>query len=62
MAGSNGQLFIGTAVGAVRLGSSLGGAIRATSVGFVGAAPEVLALAERGIPLAQPIVETAGRR
>jgi glucokinase len=61
MAGNNGQLLSGPPLEQFASGPALAARFAATSVGFVGAAPEVLALAERGDPLAQPIVETAGQ-
>jgi glucokinase len=61
IAGSNGQLLSGPPLEQFASGPALAARFATTSVGFTGAAPDVLALAELGDPLARSIVETAGR-
>lgn len=61
IAGGSGQLLSVPPLEQFASGPALAARFAATSDGFVGAAPDVLALAESGDPLAQPIVATAGR-
>jgi glucokinase len=61
IAGNGWQLLLGPPLEQFASGPALATRLGTTSAGFVGAAPEVLALAERGDPFAQPIVETAGQ-
>jgi glucokinase len=61
MPDSSGRLVSGPPLEQFASGPALAARFAATSAGFLGAAPDVLALAERGDPLARPIVETAGR-
>ncbi len=60
IAGSSGQVLLGPPLEQFASGPALAARLAQTSVGFAGAAPDVLALAERGDSLAQPIVATAG--
>jgi glucokinase len=61
IAGSDGKLLSGPPLEQFASGPALAARFAATSPGFAGGAPDVLALAETGDPLAQPIVSTAGQ-
>jgi glucokinase len=60
IAGSDGKLLTGPPLEQFASGPAVAARFAATSPGFAGGAPDVLALAESGDPLAQPIVSTAG--
>jgi glucokinase len=61
VAGNDGHLLFGSPLEQFASGPALAARLAARNAGFVGGAPEVLALAEHGDPFAQPIVETAGQ-
>jgi glucokinase len=60
MAGGDRQLLLGHPLEQFAAGPALAARFAALTVGFEGAAPEVLALADAGDPHAEPVVETAG--
>jgi glucokinase len=59
--GEHGKLLWGPPLEQFASGPAIASRFRAASSGLAMAAPEILALAETGDPLAVPIVETAGR-
>jgi glucokinase len=61
IAGNDGKLLSGPPLEQFASGPALAARFAASSPGFAGGAPDVLALAETGDRLAQPIVATAGQ-
>jgi glucokinase len=61
IAGSDGKLVSGPPLEQFASGPALAARLAATSVGFTGTAPDVLALAATCDTFAQPIVQTAGQ-
>jgi glucokinase len=61
IASTDGELLSGPPLEQFSSGPALASRFATVRVGFAGAAPEVLALAEAGDPLAGPIVESAGK-